>query len=71
MDANFKQNMEGLLKGLQGLQENAINSVKKSFENCSKEDLKQFEDALKSSKVEEIVRQNMKIILDLNKSNTL
>lgn len=65
--SEFKIHVESMLKGLQGLTDEALKSVRKSFENKSKEDLQHFEDALKSSKVEEIVKENINKITQLNK----
>lgn len=68
MDPNqFKIHVEGMLAGLQGLCDGAISSVKKSYADRPKEELEQFEAALKSSNVEAIVKKNIQSIKDLNR----
>lgn len=69
MNSNdFKIHCEGMLKGLNSISNQAISNLKRSYANSSKEDLQKFEEALKSSNVEEMVKKNAETIFNINKN---
>lgn len=69
MDINaIQQSCETMLKGLQGMQSEIMNGIKKTYANDPKAML-QFNEALKNSDLENTAKQAVNEILNANKAN--
>ncbi len=65
--SDFKAHCEGMMSGFKAMSDQAIANVRKTYSNSSKEDLEKFEEALKSSNVQEKVVDIFEKIRESNK----
>lgn len=65
---NIRQSCETMLKGLQGMQSEIMNGIKKTYANDPKS-MNQFNEALKNSDLERVAKDAVNEILKANKEN--
>jgi hypothetical protein len=69
MDATQIQGFANqMIQGVMGLQKELEKTMKQGFENMSKEDAQKFSEALKSSGVMEMAKEQTEKIIALNKT---